>query len=113
MRHMSAASAKLLHAMIKECREASGKEVKCHHFMAEHKLVNSLLTGKYEGINRDTLAGWQLDFIGHFDLRDSILIARGASYDERKSTLQAEALAWKLANARRIEAANSTMQIAA
>jgi hypothetical protein len=113
MRHISAASAKLLHAMIKECREASGKDVKGHHFMAEHKLVNSLLTGKYEGLNRDCLVGWQLDFIGHFDLRDSILIARGASYDERKSTLQAEALAWKVANAHRIEAANSALQLAA
>lgn len=113
MRHMSASAAKLLHAMIKECREASGKDVKGHHFMAEHKLVNSLLTGKYEGLNRDGLAGWQLDFIGHFDLRDSILIARGVSYDERKSTLQAEALAWKVANAHRIEAANSALQLAA
>lgn len=113
MRHMSAASAKLLHAMIKECKEAAGKVAASHHFMAEHKLVNSLLTGKYEGINRDGLAGWQLDFIGHFDLRDSILIARGISYDERKSTLQAEALAWKLSNAHRIEAANSALQLAA
>lgn len=111
MRHVSVASAKLLHAMVKECRESAGKTAENHHFMTEHKLVNWLLTGKFEGLNRDALAGWQLDFIGHFDLRDSILLARGHTYDERKSMLQTEATAWKQANAHRIEAANAEMMI--
>lgn len=113
MRHVSVASAKLLHAMVKECRESAGKTAENHHFMTEHKLVNWLLTGKFEGLNRDALAGWQLDFIGHFDLRDSILLARGQTYDERKSMLQTEATAWKQANAHRIEAANAEMMITA
>ncbi|BDB69291.1 hypothetical protein Cthiooxydans_17030 [Comamonas thiooxydans] len=113
MRHVSVASAKLLHAMVKECRESAGKTAENHHFMTEHKLVNWLLTGKFEGLNRDALVGWQLDFIGHFDLRDSILLARGHTYDERKSMLQTEATAWKQANAHRIEAANAEMMITA
>lgn len=107
MRHVSVASAKFLHAMVKECRESAGKTAETHHFMTEHKLVNWLLTGKFEGLNREALAGWQLDFIGHFDLRVSLLLARGHSYEERKAILQAEAVTWKQTNAHRIEAANS------
>lgn len=112
MRHISVASAKLLHAVVKECRESAGKAVENHHFMTEHKLVNWLLTGKFEGLNRDLLADWQLDFIGHFDLRDSLLLARGYSYEERKVALQAEATSWKQANTHRIEAANAEQMIA-
>lgn len=105
-RHISVASAKLLQTVIKECREADGKIAEDVHYMCEHKLVNSLLTGQFKGINRDNLSGWQLDFIGHFDMRDSFLMARGINYNERKKLLGEEAKAWRAANAHRIEAAN-------
>lgn len=105
-RHLSVASAKLLQTMVKECREADGKVAEDVHYMSEHKLVNSLLTGQFKGINRDSLAGWQLDFIGHFDMRDSFLMARGMTYQERKAALNEEAKAWRATNAHRIEAAN-------
>lgn len=107
LRHMSVASAKLLAATVKDCREAAGKSAEDCHYMTEHKLVNWLLTGKFTGLHRDSLVGWQLDFIGHFDFRDSMLMARGFSYEQRKAQLQAEAAAWKAANASRIEAANN------
>ncbi|WP_417283783.1 KilA-N domain-containing protein [Comamonas sp.] len=111
LRHASVATTKLLHTMIKECREACGKDVAGHHFMTEHKLVNSLLTGKFEGLDRDALNGWQLDLVGHFEVRNSFLMARGHSYDERKVALQAEAAIWKQTNAHRIEAANAESMI--
>lgn len=108
MRHLSVASAKLLAATVKDCREAAGKKVEDCHYMTEHKLVNWLLTGKFSGLNRDALAGWQLDFIGHFDFRDSMLLARNVSYEERKKLLQAEASAWRVIHAHRIHAANGS-----
>lgn len=105
-RHLSAASAKLLAATVKDCRDADGKETTDVHYMCEHKLVNWLLTGEFKGLDRDQLAGWQLDFIGHFDLRDSMLMMRGVSYDKRKEQLAMESVAWKMQNAHRIEASN-------
>lgn len=113
MRHLSVASAKLLAATVKDCRDADGKETTDVHYMCEHKLVNWLLTGKFAGLNRDSLAGWQLDFIGHFDFRDSMLMARGIPYDERKKLLQSEASAWKITNSHRIQASNDAGQLAA
>lgn len=106
LRHISAASAKFLHEIIRDNKLAEGKDPKPHHFSNEHCLVNSLLTGEFRGINRDLLAGWQLDFVGHFDLRDGVLIAKGMSYEERKKLLAAEAATWKTLNARRIHGAN-------
>lgn len=113
MRHMSVASAKLLAATVKESRDADGKETTDVHYMCEHKLVNWLLTGEFKGLNRDQLVGWQLDFLGHFDLRDSVLMARGATYEERKELLAAEATAWKAKNAHRISGSNDPGAIAA
>lgn len=113
MRHLSVASAKLLAATIKDCREAAGKKVEDCHYMTEHKLVNWLLTGKFSGLNRDALAGWQLDFIGHFDFRDSMLMARNVPYDKRKEQLLAEAMTWKAQNAHRILGSNDPGALAA
>jgi len=113
LRHISTASAKMLHAVIKDSKEAQGKALKQHHFSNEHCLVNSLLTGQFKGLNRDALAGWQLDFVGHFDLRDGILIAKGLSYQERKTMLVAEAIAWRTINAHRIEGSNDPGALAA
>lgn len=113
MRHVSVASAKLLAAMVKDCRDADGKETTDVHYMCEHKLVNWLLTGEFKGLNRDLLAGWQLDFLGQFDLRDSLLMARGVPYEKRKELLAAEAISWKAQNAHRISGSNDPDAIAA
>jgi len=113
LRHISAASAKMLHEVIKDSKESQGKTPMAHHFINEHCLINSLLTGQFKGLNRDALAGWQLDFVGHFDLRDGILIAKGLDYDERKKMLCAEAIAWRAANAHRINGSNDPGLIAA
>lgn len=113
MRHMSVASAKLLAAMVKDCRDSDGKETTDVHYMCEHKLVNWLLTGEFKGVVRDNLAGWQLDFLSHFDVRDSLLYARGVPYEKRKEQLAVEAAAWKAQNAHRIQGSNDPGAIAA
>ncbi len=109
-RHVSTAAAKLLGEVIKDSKESQGSKAEPKHYMAEHKLVNWLLTGKFEGLHRDSLAGWQLDFIGHFDIRDSLLIAKGVPYAERKVMLKQEASAWMLMNAHRIASSNDPLQ---
>lgn len=113
LRHVSTAAAKLLGEVIKDSKASNGATAEPKHFMTEHKLVNWLLTGKFEGLHRDSLAGWQLDFIGHFDIRDSLLIAKGMAYAERKTVLKQESTQWFLANAHRIASANEAITIQA
>jgi hypothetical protein len=113
MRHVSVASAKLLATMVKVCRDADGKNTSDVHYMCEHKLVNWLLVGEFRGLDRDQLAGWQLDFLGHFDIRDSMLMARNVPYDKRKKLLADEAIAWRAKNSHRIHGSNDPDFIAA
>lgn len=110
VRHVSTAAAKLLSEVIKDSKESQGATAEPRHFMAEHKLVNWLLTGKFEGLHRDSLIGWQLDFIGHFNIRDSLLIAKAIPYTERKVILKQEAVQWMLVNAHRIASSNDPLQ---
>ncbi len=110
VRHVATAAAKLLGEVIKDHKELQGSKAEPKHYMTEHKLVNWLLTGKFEGLHRDSLTGWQLDFIGHFDIRDSLLIAKGVPYAERKVMLKQEASAWMLMNAHRIASSNDPLQ---
>ena len=109
-RHASASSSKLLHAMVKETRESAGKEVHTHHFSNEHRMINWLLAGKFTGLNREGMAGWQLDFLAHFELRNAILLARDIEYEKRKDQLHEEAKIWILENAQRIASSNDPFQ---
>lgn len=109
LRHVSTAAAKLLGEVIKDSKESQGAAVEPKHFMTEHKLVNWLLTGKFEGLHRNSLSGWELDFIGHFDIRDSLLIAKGLPYAERKVLLKQEAAQWMLEKAHQIAASNDPL----
>lgn len=113
LRHMSVASAKLMAEVIKDQKTAEGKELKPYHFSTEHCLVNSLITGKFKGIHRNSLSLAELDFIGKFDVRNSLLMAKGMSYEERKATLAAEAAAWLAENASRLPSANDPGKLAA
>ena len=63
--------------------------------MNEHKLINSLLTGQYKGLDREKLNTYQLDFLAHFELRDAIFIGMGKTYAERKQALAEEVAQWK------------------
>jgi hypothetical protein len=113
LRHMSVASAKLMAEVIKDQKIAEGKELKPYHFSNEHCLVNSLITGKFKGIHRNSLSLAELDFIGKFDIRNSLLMAKGMSYEERKATLAAEAAAWLAENASTLPPANDSGRLAA
>lgn len=105
-RHLSAAGSKLQCAMLQEVRKADGKETLSHHYANEHKLLNSLLTGKYTGLNRDAMPVEDLDFLGHFELRNSMMLAKGMTYEQRKEALKIEATHWRLQRSLPYQAAN-------
>lgn len=94
-RHLSAAGAKLQCAMLQEVRRADGKDTLSHHYANEHKLLNSLLTGKFEGLDRDAMSVEDLDFLGHFEIRNSMMLAKGMDYQQRKSALLVESTHWR------------------
>lgn len=99
LRHISTSTSKVMDQTLQEVRRAAGKDTQSHHHVNEHRLINSLLTGEYEDLNRNTLPISQLDFLAHFEIRNTTMIRAGLSYEERKEALKAEALAWRQAHA--------------
>lgn len=97
-RHAIASTSKVLAGMLQEVRNAMGKATKDHHYMNEHKLISSLLTGEYKGMDREGMTLYQMDFLAHFEIRNTILIGLGMAYAGRKAALIAEAKQWKLDN---------------
>lgn len=95
LRHAASSSTKVQDAMLLHVRQAIGKATESKHWMNEHKLINSLLTGAYKGLNRDALTQYDLDFLAHFELRNAVLLGIGLSYEQRKGALKAEAMAWQ------------------
>jgi Rha family phage regulatory protein len=72
---------------LQEIRAEDGKETKIHHYTNEAKLVNWVLFGKFEGINRDHCSQAELNWLEQIEIRNSYLIARGHSYEQRKASL--------------------------
>jgi len=102
-RHAIASTSKVLAGMLQEVRQAIGKATKDHHYMNEHKLINSLLTGEHKGMDRDGMTLYQMDFLAHFEIRNTIMIGLGMEYADRKAALTTEAKQWKLDNKPGIE----------
>jgi prophage antirepressor-like protein len=109
-RHAAASSAKVMTSILEFVRETFGKATKPHHYMNEHKLVNSLLTGEYKGLDRETLNALELDFLAHFELREAMFIGMGMSYEQRKQRLLRESADWKV---RRLGGNDDCVMIAA
>ena len=95
LRHAASSSTKVQDAMLLHVRQAIGKATEAKHWMNEHKLINSLLTGEYKGLHRDSLSQYELDFLAHFELRNAVLLGIGLSYEQRKGALKAEAIEWQ------------------
>lgn len=110
-RHAIAATSKVLAVMLEEVRNAIGKVTKDHHYMNEHKLINSLLTGEYKGMDREGMSMYELDFLAHFEIRNTILIAQGMDYAKRKAILIDDAKAWKANNKPGIEPSHTTAML--
>jgi len=102
-RHAIASSSKVMVGMLEYVRSAIGKATAPRHYMNEHKLINSLMTGEYKGLDRERLGTKQLDFLAHFELRDAIFLGIGMTYEQRKEALGREAKQWKLDNKPAIE----------
>ena len=104
LRHESAASFKVMTAMLAMTRAEAGKETVGYHFSNEARLVNSLLSGEFKGLDRDALSIADLKLLAHLEERNAILIARGFTYEARKGTLKAYAMDWRMTHIAALEA---------
>jgi prophage antirepressor-like protein len=102
-RHAIASTSKVQSAILQEVRKAIGKATEAVHYMNEHKLINSLLTGEYKGLDREIMSIYEMDFLAHFEVRNAILIGMNTDYAKRKALLIEEAKEWKAKNKPRIE----------
>lgn len=74
---------------VQEVRADDGKATSAHHYANEAKLVNWVLFGRFESINRDDMAQADLVLMDQVEAKNAIWIARGRTYAERKATLPA------------------------
>lgn len=95
LRHEASSSYRVMNAVLAMQRELQGKSVARHHFMNEARLVNWVLRGKFEGIDRESLTADELDMLARLEERNAVLIGAGLSRDERKEALTMFAADWR------------------
>lgn len=88
LRHEAAATYKVMGAILQYTRAAAGKACKSFHYMNEAKLVNWALVGRHAGLDRDSLSTGELDLLAKLEEYNSVLIATGMDYQDRKVELQ-------------------------
>lgn len=88
-RSIAAASYKLMNRTLQVSRGKEGKKCAPHHFMNEARLVNQVMLGEFKSINRDALDVQQLDLLGELEVQNTVLIAAGVCYADRKAKLTA------------------------
>jgi len=87
LRHQAAATYKAVSAVLKISREFQGKVTKPYHYMNEAKLINWAMTGKFTGLDRDSLTYDELDLLAELEAQDLILIGSQCTYEQRKTAL--------------------------
>lgn len=95
LRHEASASFKVMNAVLLLQRQMQGKVSASYHFSNEARLINWALTGKFEGINRNSLTPEELDLLAKLEERNAVLIGVGIEYSERKMLLERFVIAWR------------------
>jgi Rha family phage regulatory protein len=88
-RRKAASGFQLVCDTLKEVRADGGKETVQHHYATEAKLINWVLFGRFEAVDRLGMTQADLDLLDKVEARDAVLIARGRTYEERKGLLPA------------------------
>ncbi len=104
-RSIAAASYKVMTYALKETRAQNGKQCQAHHYSNEARLVNWALAGKFEALDRDQLPIDQLNLLGELEVQNTLFIARGLDYDQRKAKLLEQATLWRAANQAKLKRA--------
>lgn len=90
---------KVMSEILQMSRKAEGKETKSYHYSNEARLINAALTGKFKPLNREVLSMEQVKMLAALEVKNTVLIAQGKSYNERKANLFLMAESIRAANA--------------
>ena len=87
-RRLVAASYRIMSDALHEVRADDGKTTQPHHYANEARLLNWIMFDKFESVDRDQLSPSDLALLEMLEARNAIWIARGRTYQERKTALQ-------------------------
>lgn len=87
-RTQSSVEYKVMQAILENSRKLVGKETQNYHYMCEANLVNWAITGKYKGIDRDSLSADDLGLLNELQARNAVLIRAGMTRNARKESLR-------------------------
>lgn len=73
--------------MLNLSRQTDGKTTARHHYSNEALLINEVLTGQRTKLDRNSLSKTDLRLLELLETQDMLLLARSASFDERKQAL--------------------------
>ena len=102
LRSAAASSAKVANDILKMTRQEAGKDTASHHYSNEARMVNSILSGEYKGLDRNSLSSDQLALLTYLQERNAVLIGRGLSYQQRKELLPQYAMDFQVSRSLRI-----------
>lgn len=88
-RHKASLGFRMMSDALQETRAGDGKSTRAHHFANEARLVNWILFGHFNAIDRNKLTSGELEMLEAVEGRNAIWIARGLGYKERKVGLLA------------------------
>jgi len=74
--------------ILKDVRAEIGKATLSHHYSNEARLINGVMTGKFEKRDRDSLSEAELDLLALMEEKNAVLIGRGLAYEVRKTMLE-------------------------
>lgn len=87
VRKKVATSYRMMCETVEEVRADDGKTTKSHHYATEARLINWVLFGHFEAVERDDIAQADLVLMDEVEAKNTIWIARGRTYAERKEAL--------------------------
>ncbi|MGZ9712985.1 Rha family transcriptional regulator [Glaciimonas sp. GNP009] len=88
-RHKVSTGYQMMSMALQETREDDGKQTSAFHYANEAKLVNWVMFGRFECVDRNQMEKMDLDCMEKVEARNAIWIARGRTYPERKAALPA------------------------
>lgn len=92
LRHEAASSFKVMQSVLQLVREEQGKATASHHYSNEARLINFVISRKFQAIDRDQLTCGELDLLAKLEEKNAVLLGRGVDYDSRKKVLEQFAL---------------------
>lgn len=88
VRSDSKSANRTMNGMVEMTREEIGKSCSSHHYSNEALMINEILFGIRKSVDRDLLSAEDLEKLTKMEMRNTLLIAKGREYAERKNLLK-------------------------